>query len=173
MPGDDPNPILDDGNPTSTGIITTASYLCDLLGIPLSLDPPRMTYSRGWGIKALDPSPVICSWTLTLQDINGLTTHITFDLFDDRSPLTIDLDLCRYARKDFLSDPPLLTFHRPTDNAPRSFPAYIRSVSALSSRSHVDILGCTSRALLSTTSRVLRPMNLSKRLHLFIHAPVR
>ena len=36
----DPNPILDDGAPTSTERIDTAATLCDKLGVKLHLDPP-------------------------------------------------------------------------------------------------------------------------------------
>lgn len=106
----DPNPILDDGNPTSTGSIASASRLCDLVGISISLDPPRNIYRRGWGCEGLEPTTVICSWTLTLQDLEGKVTHVTFDLFDDDSPLIIGLYVTKYGRTDFLSDPPNYPF---------------------------------------------------------------
>lgn len=37
----DPNPMLDDGEPTSTGGIIDAARLCDALSLQLRLGEPR------------------------------------------------------------------------------------------------------------------------------------
>lgn len=162
---------MDDGNPTSTGSIGAALRLCDILGICLQLDPPEFYYSRGWGCQGLGASPVICCWTIAVQDINGRVTYITFDLFDDDSPLIIGLDLIRYGISDFVSVQLTLTFKRPTDDHMRCLPIYITSPNSVQARAHVELLFNTSCTLMATGSNFSRPLALAKRLHRFIHAP--
>lgn len=116
--------------------------------------------------------PVICSWTLALQDMNGHPTFLSFDLFDDNSPLIIGLDVSRYATTDFLSDSPRISFRRPSDNETRIFPIYIRSESSICARAYIDLIFTTSRTLLATTKTVERPLSFDKRLHRFSHGPV-
>lgn len=121
-------------------------------------------------MNGLDPSPVVCSWTVYTQDLDGRTTFITFDLFKDSSPLIIGLELTRYASTDFIACPPTITFRRPTDKEPRRLPIYIRSTSVIDSRAHVDLLLGTTHALLASGSP-MRPLSLAKRIHRFTHAP--
>lgn len=59
--------------------------------------------------------PVMCSWLLTVQDLQGRPVLFRFDLFDDCSPLILGLDVKQYAKTDFIFDPPCLTIRRPTD----------------------------------------------------------
>ena len=49
----DLNPILDEGSHVTSGGLNAAVRLCEIVGIPLRLDPPPYFYHRGWGDKAL------------------------------------------------------------------------------------------------------------------------
>lgn len=140
--------------------------------IPLSLDTPRMIYMRGWGSKGLCTSPVLFSLTLLIKYLNGHLTFLTFDLFDDASPLIIGLDLSRYASTEFLAHPPVLTFGRPTDIGPRRLPIYISSNVPLRAIAHIYVPLTTAHGLLSTNLTIQRALIFSKRLHRFSHAPV-
>lgn len=48
----EPNPIIDNRAPTSTGGIRNAAALCDRMGIPLHVKGQRTTYMHGWGENA-------------------------------------------------------------------------------------------------------------------------
>lgn len=62
----DPNPILDEGAPTSTRGIENVAIFCDILWIQMTLDPPREIYLHGWGDDFHGAKMTMCSWTLTL-----------------------------------------------------------------------------------------------------------
>lgn len=53
----DPNPILDEGNPTSTAGLHAIIRLCASLGRRVELDPPHAEYSRGWALVLLTHRP--------------------------------------------------------------------------------------------------------------------
>ena len=93
----DPNPILDEGAPTSTGGIENATILCDILGIPLSLEPPWERYYHGWGQDCLNAKMTVCSWTMTVQDTRSKPTSFTFDLVEGNAPLILGMDIRQYT----------------------------------------------------------------------------
>lgn len=121
----DSNPVLEEGNPLSSGGIRAAATLFHILGITFNLELAQRSYSRGWGNKALDAKPTLCSWTLSLLDINEEPTDIVFDLFDDNSPLAVGLDDKNFSETDLLSKPPVLTLALPPDDGIRVLPIYI------------------------------------------------
>jgi len=75
----DPNPIVGEGAPKSTGGIFDAAALCDAIGIMFDVDKPRDRYMHGWGDKCTDAMMILCSWNLTLMDIHGYPVTLTFD----------------------------------------------------------------------------------------------
>lgn len=49
--GKDPNPIIDEGDPTSTAGITAVSHLCEIMEIYMTLLQPWAIFNRGWAPK--------------------------------------------------------------------------------------------------------------------------
>lgn len=148
--------------------------LSHVLRIAFRAERPRRQYNRGWGVKGLDAHPVICAWTLTIQDVNGRPTNLFFDLTDDESPLTIGLDVQQYSQRSYVKPNSSITFMRPNDRHPRTLPVYIRGDDPLRLRAHVDIVGLmpTSLSFLVTNpSGPQRASTLAKRLHRYTHAP--
>lgn len=58
-PIDGPNPILDEGNPTSAAGLHAIIHLCDAIGRNVTLYPPHAEKSRGWGPNAIEAAPII------------------------------------------------------------------------------------------------------------------
>lgn len=149
--------------------------LCDVLGVRFFAEAANKNYKRGWGIDSHDALPIICSWTLTLQDINGRTTHISFDLTHGDSPLIIGLDLQQYSARTFIGPQPTIIFQRPSEREERVLPIYIRETDTIHRRAHVDLIGLkpTAATLLVThRSSVIRANTMAKRLHRYSHAPI-
>lgn len=174
MEQSDPNPILDEGSPTSTGSVKAASTLCDAIGIPLTLDPPRDVYQRGWGPTASNAVLITSSWTLTIQDMHDKAVSLTFDLSEDDSPLVIGLDAKRHSITDNLSTPARLILNRPKDKGPRSLPCYFDNSDRL--RQRLRALVVPSVPIISALAATaawpnLRISTLAKRLHRLTHAP--
>lgn len=82
----DPNPIIDEGAPISTGGITNAARLCDLMGINYCVKPRTKIYYQGCGHDCAQPMPVTCRWTLQALDKNSESVEIDFDLTDRNPP---------------------------------------------------------------------------------------
>ena len=185
---EDPNPILDEGNPMTGGSITAAAVLCDLMGIELVLDPAPFNYKRGWGHNGLGASKVVCSWTLTIEDVNGLPVSFRFDLCDDDSPLSIGLNVKAESITNLIDNPPTMTIQRKGDKGRRVLPIYMDPLDSstqtkeratlMKRRVRLDVTGfnITSKGLMSTgtieRARNLRPSTFARRLHRFTHAPV-
>lgn len=167
------NPILDEGAPTSTGGMTNATRICDLMGIPLSLDPPRSRYLHGWGINCEEARPVINSWDLNTQDKNGKPTTFTFDIVKGESPLILGLDVKRFATTDNMASPPYIRFKRPQDTEAREFRTYIESEDDGNDRIRFDIIPHNRTTMGSLMSNVRKPdLQVAKKLHRFTHAPI-
>lgn len=88
----------------STGGIDNAAILCDVLGIPLKLEPPREKHLHGWGDQCLGARMTVCSWTLTILDTTGKPTAFTFDLVSGSSPLIIGMDVRAHCNTYNLGD---------------------------------------------------------------------
>lgn len=165
------NPILDEGAPTSTGGLTEATQMCDMIGMPLRLEAPRADYLHGWGIGCADARPIINSWDMNVNDINGKATTFTFDLMKGESPLIIGLDVKKYAITDNTSKPPCMRFKRPTDNDYRQFNTYIEPDDSDNNRIRLEIIPhsrSTVQTLMANDDRT--DISLAKRLHRFTHA---
>lgn len=99
--GRDLNFVLHEGSPTSAGGLYSAFALCKGLGLPFDPRTQRSLYTRGWSHGGLHPEPTIASRTLSIQDLNGLSTEASFDLTKDSSPLFIGLDLQQFSNRSF------------------------------------------------------------------------
>lgn len=171
----DLNPVLDEGSPTSTGGISTVLALCEVLGTQFQAERSKSQYRRGWGNEALNSRPIMCAWTLTVQDLNGRPTDLIFDLTDDQAPLIMGLDLQQFSKRSFIDYRPTMEIKRPNDSSPRSPPIYVRNEDPLNLRAYVDIIGLmpSSVGTLLTTDRSVFPRatTLAKRILRYSHAP--
>lgn len=168
----DPNPILDEGAPTSTGGIENAITICDVLGIHLTQDPPRDTYYHGWGENCLDARPIVCSLTLTVQDVTGKPTSFTFDLVHGKSPLILGQDVRQHCNTFNLTEQRYIRIKRPTDDAERYTFTYIIPED---SRLRLDIAPhplSVKRTLLGNIHAGVKraPLVFCKRVHRYTHA---
>lgn len=67
----DPNPMLDEGEPTSTCGINDEANLCDALERPMKLRQPREQYSHGWVDKCSDDKDIRRTWDIMVEDVDG------------------------------------------------------------------------------------------------------
>ena len=96
LPGSpDPNPILDQGCPRSVGGLESARNLCNLLGIPLKLDPLDFTpFLHGYGERCSDAKITIGVWRLPITDQDGVSTTIPFYIVPGRRILLLGNEVC-------------------------------------------------------------------------------
>jgi hypothetical protein len=86
----DPNPILDSGASHTIGDITAAAVLANAIGLCFELNAPTgYLLNISWGPGSLDPQPIVASWTLQTQDINGVEVSFVFHLASQDIPLLI------------------------------------------------------------------------------------
>lgn len=130
----DPNPIIDEGNPTSTAGIESIIRLCEILDRDVILDKPRARYRRGWGPAASDSAEIVASWCLYLQDMKQKTVAIIFDVTEDNSPVVIGMDIKKFSKTDNLSNPPHMMIRRPEDKGKRFLETYIKEDDPLKTR---------------------------------------
>lgn len=170
---EDPNPIIDEGNPTSTAGILAVVKLCDILNREVHLEDARAKYSRGWGPNSSDASCIVASWTLHMQDMDGKSVEINFDITNDESPVIIGMDLKRYSVTDNLSSPPQLTIKRPMDKEARRMETYMTVNEPLKARLRLLVVPVIRSSALIGEARKpaqMRPMTLAKRIHGMTHA---
>lgn len=140
------------------------------LGISFEVDPPRHIYARGWGFDCLNSHPVVCSWSIIVQDLNDRPIEITFDLFDDSSPLVIGLDLKQYTTTDNFNF--RLIIKRPTDKEERTLRTYMTNNSLTDCRIRAELVRMPESYALTQTGKFMdRPATIVKRLHRLTHAP--
>lgn len=137
----DLNPILDEASPTSTGCLDTAFAIAEVLGIKFNLDPPRAQYKQGWGLEILNPAPILCSWTLIVQDMQQKPTMPNFDLTNDGAPSIIGLDVKRFSLREFLSPLPTISLLIPGDDSLRKMSIFITDPEPLEARARLDLIG--------------------------------
>lgn len=174
----DPNPIVDEGAPSSTGGIINAATLCDLLGIQLVLETPREHYEHGWGEDCHDARPIVASWTLTIMDIHSHPVSLSFDLVRGESPLIIGLDVMQYANVLNTKRPRHINIQRPGDVRSLSLHTYITQEEALggTKRLRVEIAPHATSTVATLMSNInllgkRTPLAFSKKIHRFTHAP--
>lgn len=169
----DPNPIIDEGNPTSTAGVLSIIKLCEILQRDVNLDAPKAQYSRGWGPNSTDPSTIIAAWTMLFQDMDNKAVAITFDVTDDDSPIIVGMDIKMHTITDNIANPPRILMKRPTDNEMRRMETYMNEKSPLNTRLRLLIAPVlTTSALIGGSRRPIgtRPMTLAKRIHQMTHA---
>lgn len=169
----DPNPILDDGSPTSTGGMSSAIKLFEALGIAFDVRRPDKLYERGWGFQCQGASPIACSWSITVQDLAGSPTTFDFDLFRDDSPLIIGLDLRIHSNTENMGTGRAFKFKRPTDSDVRMFQTYVSGEHDLDKRLRVNLcstVGVTTDKTMGALISNLRASRLVKRFHRLTHA---
>lgn len=170
----DPNPILDEGNPTSTAGLPAIVELCNILRRNVSLDPPHASYIRGWGPNGADEARVIASWSITVQDMNNQPTVLRFDVTDDESPITIGMDMKKFSITVNLSSPTTIKLRRSFDQCPRILKTYMSGKCALTARLRLLLAPVTpvTIGLLGKTPPLqpLRAVTLAKRIHNATHA---
>ena len=174
----DPNPIIDEGAPSSTGGIINAVTLCDFLGIPLTIFAPREHYEHGWGDDCHDARPIVATWTLTIMDQKSNPVALTFDLVRGESPLLIGLDVMQHADIINTKIPRHIRFQRPFDTRSFSLLTYIEYDHEHSNtkRLRLEIIPHkqSSVATLMANISTLRgrtPLAFSKQIHRYTHAP--
>lgn len=170
----DLNPVLNEENPTSTGELYTALALCEILGLPFDPEILCRQYNRALGHGGLQPEPIVATWTLLIQNLNGCSKDLSFDLTKDSSPLIIGLDLQHFSQRSFLEPCYSITIKIPHDMFSKNLPIYIKNQNPLSSRAQVDVIGLMrtlNSFLVTNNSSKLRTISLAKRLHRYSHAP--
>lgn len=65
------------------------------LQLRMETPPHARNINIGWGCDSLLPQPIVCTWTFYIQDGNGQPAHISFDLTNNKFPLTTGLKLKR------------------------------------------------------------------------------
>ena len=174
----DPNPILDEGAPTSTGSVQAAQRLCQIMGISLVLDSPSEVYLHGWGQKCLDAKLIRHSWTLTIPDRYGIPLSLTFDLTEGDDPLVVGLDVKEYADTINRGRERVLITERPDDKGPRTMPTYIGFDG---DDKRLRLLIAPHRAILRISRSMMQKsignqqraaQTLVRRVHRYTHAPV-
>lgn len=169
----DPNPIIDEGNPTSTAGILSVVKLCDILGREMSLEMPRARYLRGWGPNSSDAVERVAAWTLYLKDMHGESVALTFYVTIDGSPIVIGMYIKRFTVTDNLVSPPQIKMERPSDKGTRRMETYMRTDEPLQIKLRLLVVPdrCTKELIGKTRKPLnIRPLTLSKRIHSMKHA---
>lgn len=169
----DPNPIIDEGNPTSTAGYSSIVKLCDVLNREVELDEPKALYQRGWGPAASDAASVIAAWRLHMQDVNRKPVVIVFDVTNDNSPIVIGMDIKRFTTTNNLSKPTFMYMRRPGDRGSRCLQTYLSGDGPLTTRLRLLVAPTgLSLALMGGARKPepIRPMTLAKRIHSMTHA---
>lgn len=85
----DPNPIIDEGNPTSTAGLHSVLALCKFSGMSSKRLLSKSAYQRGWVPTGASASPLIAAWELIVQYIDYNPVALRFDVTPDDSPITL------------------------------------------------------------------------------------
>lgn len=161
---------MDDGSPFFTSSIPAAARICELMGPALNLNQAPFHYERGWGCEGLYARPVQCSWKLTIQDLRAQNLSLWIDLFNDKSPPILGLDVKRHARTDLIESPIKRTLCRPSDISPPVLSIYIRHTPSLNMRARLNVILSPSFTLVAAARNVPKPLSFVRRQQRFIHA---
>lgn len=173
MRTEDLSAILDGANPTSTGCPKKAQDLYDVIKINFFPVFPSAVYFRGWGYNSSDPAPIICSLSLTFQNMESNPFIFVFNLTDDNAPLNIILSLPCFSNCNFLSTNPTVTFLQM--DISYTFSMYINYKGLLNCRAHLDIIGhkpTTSGLMSMQFGTKYRASKLPNCMHMFTHTSV-
>lgn len=61
---------MEEGEPTSKGVIIEAAELCATIVIILQVEKPCATYLLGWGDKLANAKLICCTCKLTVVDVS-------------------------------------------------------------------------------------------------------
>lgn len=122
--GKSPNTILDESNPTSMSGLLSIVELFPLVGRSINLYAPHDDFLRVWGPHGADTTPIIASWSLSIQDTDKNSVALRFDISNDGSPIKIRVYVKRYSFTDNLPQPNKLIINLPTENSPRTIKTY-------------------------------------------------
>ena len=152
--------------------INTTITLCDVLGIPFEIVPPRERYFHGWGDECHGAKMTVCSWTITIQDIHGKLTAFTFDLVPGKSPLILGQEVREHCNTFNLANQRYMVMRRPYDDAYRYLYTYLIPSDC---RLRLDIAPhpfATKPTLLGNihANAKRQPLAFCKRAHRYTHA---
>ena len=75
----------------------SAAPLALAKGISLTFKSKRRTYLHRWGEKMADAKLVVCTWKVSLLDLNDIPFQVTFDIVDSDEPLVIGDNILKYS----------------------------------------------------------------------------
>ena len=75
----------------------SAAALALAMGISLTFKPKRRTYLHGWGEKMADAKLVVCTWEVSLLDLNDVPFQVAFDIVDGDEPLVIGDNILKHS----------------------------------------------------------------------------
>ena len=152
-----------------------------MFGVPLHLVAPRDTYQHGWGQECHNPKLIVCTWVLRVQDKNGNTCKLFFDLVNGSSPIVFGLDASRFTNTYNLCHEPTISLQRPQDDVCYTFSTYIAPESPdkpLCLRTRIELLPRPDNtqaqhvtSLLSNLRRTVdrNPRTFAARVHRYTH----
>lgn len=91
-----PNLMLDEDVPNSTGRIINATRVCEAMEIPIKLRNMKNKYNHGWEVECLETTNITRTWNVMVDDLYGTPKLLCFDHVDGESPLMIVLEVKRY-----------------------------------------------------------------------------
>lgn len=136
----DYNPILDDGAPTSTAEMMSATRFADLLEATFELEAATTKYSRGWGPNCSDSILTLGCWRMVTNDQNGKATALMFDVFAGNGSVIFGLDVKRYCDNININNQNILRRLRPEDKTEKLFHTYITADGSGNDRLRIELL---------------------------------
>lgn len=138
------NPILDEANPLSTCSLGSATAFREVFGVKFTSERARGNHSRGWFHRLLNAAQILCSWTITVQNLYQQAFSSTFALFGDVASPNIGLDLRRNPIRDCVLDNSTISFV--SDGRHYTFLVHIRGNGLLNVQAHIVLLGFSTRS---------------------------
>lgn len=168
----DPDPIIDEGPPTSTGGMINAAALCDQICIALHVENPRAQYLHGWGEQCKDTKPIRCSYSLKITDASNWPATLTFDLVNGISPLIVGMDVRHYPDTCNRKWHHTISFKRPYDTRDYTLYTYIGDDDTGNRRLRLEITphADTAVSTIMGNAHSRRERNIAERIDRFGHA---
>lgn len=167
------NPIIDEGAPKNIGGLTNVARLCDALGITLEISSPRENYIHGWGDTCENARPIVGTWYLTINDINGNPTCFPFDVVKGEMPILLGLESEKHSDSQSLEKPQTITYLRPEiDKEKRVFYVYYDNDQYGNERKWIELVPHEKSTTCSLMANVVsrHDIVLAKKLHRYSHA---
>lgn len=112
----DLNPLLDDRNPTLTGVYKQKPVFVPywILPYPWIRRGHATCNDEDW--KAYDNSLVLYNWILVIKHIDQRTMFLSIYLLDKKRPLIVSFKVSRHSTTYFLAQPPVISLKHSTDD---------------------------------------------------------